>query len=77
MTRSGPGAPGSVVFDVGGVLYDWHPRHLYSKLIDDPARLDWFLANVITLEWHFQHDAGRPFAETSAELIERFPSNAS
>lgn len=68
-----PGMPGSVVFDVGGVLYDWHPRHLYAKLIDDPARLEWFLANVVTLEWHFQHDAGRPFAETSAELIERFP----
>ena len=63
----------SVVFDVGGVLYDWHPRHLYRKLIDDPDRLDWFLANVVTLEWHFQHDEGRPCAETSAELIERFP----
>ncbi|MDO9490533.1 MAG: HAD family phosphatase [Sphingomonadaceae bacterium] len=73
MSVVGPGTPGSVVFDVGGVLYDWHPRHLYSKLIDDSARLDWFLANVVTLEWHFQHDAGRPFAETSAELIERFP----
>lgn len=70
-----PGVPGSVVFDVGGVLYDWHPRHLYSKLIDDPDQLDWFLANVVTLEWHFQHDAGRPFAETSAELIERFPDH--
>ena len=64
----------SVVFDVGGVLYDWHPRHLYKKLIDDPDRLDWFLANVVTLEWHFQHDEGRPCAETTAELIERFPA---
>jgi len=73
MPAGGPGVPGSVVFDVGGVLYDWHPRHLYRKLIDDPGRLDWFLDNVVTLEWHFQHDAGRPFAETSAELIERFP----
>jgi 2-haloacid dehalogenase len=63
----------SVVFDVGGVLYDWHPRHLYKKLIDDPDRLDWFLANVVTLDWHFQHDEGRPCAETTAELIERFP----
>lgn len=73
MPAGGPGVPGSVVFDVGGVLYDWHPRHLYRKLIVDPGRLDWFLDNVVTLEWHFQHDAGRPFAETSAELIERFP----
>lgn len=65
----------SVVFDVGGVLYDWHPRHLYRKLIDDPDRLEWFLANVVTLEWHFQHDEGRPCAETMAELIERFPEH--
>ena len=68
-----PEALSSVVFDVGGVLYDWHPRHLYQKLIDNPDRLEWFLANVVTLEWHFQHDEGRPCAETTAELIERFP----
>lgn len=64
----------SVVFDVGHVLFDWDPRFLYGKLIADPDRLDWFLANVVTREWHFQHDAGRPFAETSAELIRAYPS---
>ena len=63
----------AVVFDVGGVLYSWDPRALYAKLISDPARLDWFLANVITPEWHFQHDAGRPATETTAELIEQHP----
>ena len=68
-------APAALVFDVGGVLYDWHPHHLYKKLIDDPDHLEWFLANVVTLEWHFQHDEGRPWAETSAELIERFPEH--
>lgn len=66
--------PSAVVWDVGHVLYDWDIRHLYAKLIDDPARLDWFLANVVTRDWHFQHDRGRPFAETSAELIARFPA---
>jgi 2-haloacid dehalogenase len=65
----------AVIFDVGGVLYHWHPRHLYAKLIDEPAELDRFLAEVVTLDWHFQHDAGRPFAETSAELIARFPQH--
>jgi len=68
--------PSAVVFDVGHVLYDWDPRYLYAKLIADPARLDWFLANVVTREWHFQHDAGRPFAETSAALIAQFPDCA-
>jgi len=66
----------AVVFDVGNVLFDWDIRALYAPLIADPARLDWFCTNVITPEWHFQHDAGRPFAETSAELIARFPGEA-
>ncbi|RYY28253.1 MAG: HAD family phosphatase [Sphingomonadales bacterium] len=33
------------------------------------------MRDVVTQEWHFQHDAGRPFAETSAELIARFPQH--
>lgn len=70
---SGRQRPRAVVWDVGHVLYDWDPRFLYAKLIPDPERLDWFLANVVTREWHFQHDAGRPFEETSAELAEAFP----
>ncbi len=68
--------PLAVVWDVGHVLYDWDPRYLYAKLIADPARLDWFLANVVTRNWHFQHDAGRPFAETSAELMALFPDES-
>jgi 2-haloacid dehalogenase len=63
----------AVVFDVGHVLYDWDPRFLYEKLIDERDALDDFLARVVTREWHFQHDAGRPFAETSAELAAAHP----
>lgn len=67
----------AVVFDVGHVLYDWDPRTLYAKLIPDAAELDWFLANVVTRDWHFQHDAGRAFADTSAELSRQYPAYAS
>ena len=66
----------AVVFDVGNVLYDWNPRFLYERLIEDDRALDAFLRDVATKEWHFQHDAGRPFAETSAELAARFPDHA-
>jgi 2-haloacid dehalogenase len=62
-----------VVFDVGNVLFHWDPRVLYERLIDDDRALDAFLREVVTHEWHFQHDAGRPFAETSAELIAKHP----
>lgn len=68
--------PHSLVFDVGHVLYDWDPRYLYAKLIPDSVELDWFLANVVTRDWHFQHDAGRPFSETCAELSGQFPAYA-
>jgi 2-haloacid dehalogenase len=64
-----------VVFDVGNVLFTWDPRFLYERLIDDDRALDAFLREVVTHEWHFQHDAGRSFAETSAELVAKHPQH--
>jgi 2-haloacid dehalogenase len=63
----------AVVFDVGRVLVQWEMRHLFAKLIDDEAELDWFLANIVTPEWHYQHDAGRPLAEMVPELQAEYP----
>lgn len=63
----------TVIFDVGNVLYQWDLRCLFEKLIDDKQELDWFLGNVVTPEWHFQHDAGRPLSEMIPERIEQFP----
>jgi 2-haloacid dehalogenase len=63
----------AVVFDVGNVLYHWRPRALYERLIPDDQALNAFMAEVVTLDWHFQHDKGRDFVETSAELIEKHP----
>ena len=65
----------AVVFDVGNVLFRWNPRSLYERLIPDPRALDSFMRDVLTVEWHAQHDAGRDFADTSAELIARFPEH--
>jgi 2-haloacid dehalogenase len=67
---------GAVVFDVGRVLVQWDLRHLFAKLIADPAELDWFLANVVTTEWHFQHDAGVPLAEMVPQRKAEFPAYA-
>ena len=69
--------PHAVIFDVGKVLFDWEPRYLYERLIGDDRALEAFLDTVVTRDWHFQHDAGRPFAETSAELIAQFPEHES
>ena len=68
--------PKSVIFDVGRVLFHWDLRHLFAKLITDPAELDWFLTTVVTPEWHFQHDAGRDLDSMLAERIAEFPNHA-
>ncbi|GGO98574.1 HAD family hydrolase [Stakelama pacifica] len=66
----------AVIFDIGNVLFHWDPRYLYERLIDDDRALDAFVRDVVTQEWHFQHDAGRDFAETSAELAALYPQHA-
>ena len=66
----------TVVFDVGNVLYRWDRRLPYVAHFADPAELDDFLATVIPLEWHAQHDAGRPAAEMVAERSALFPEHA-
>ncbi len=66
-----------VVFDFGGVLIDWNPRHLYRKLFaGDEAAMEEFLANVCTSEWNERQDAGRTFAEATAALLPRHADKA-
>ena len=66
----------AVVFDVGRVLYQWDLRHLFAKLIADPGELEWFCANVVTPEWHFQHDAGVPLSAMVPARKAEFPAYA-
>ncbi len=66
----------AVVFDLGNVLIDWDPRHLYRKLFDDEAAMERFLAEICTLEWNRQLDAGRPFADAVGELSAEHPDHA-
>ncbi len=65
----------AVVWDIGHVLVQWSIRHLYAKLIPDPAELDWFLTQVVTVPWHFRHDAGEPLADLIAEKVAEFPEH--
>jgi 2-haloacid dehalogenase len=66
----------TVIFDVGKVLFEWDLRYLFARLIDDPAELEWFVTNVVTPGWHFQHDAGRPLSAMIAERTAEFPQYA-
>jgi 2-haloacid dehalogenase len=63
-----------VVFDLGGVLIEWDPRHLYRKLFaGDEAAMEHFLATVCTHEWNRKQDAGRSFAEACGLLKTEHP----
>lgn len=76
MSHEATSAIDAVVFDIGGVLIDYDPRYLYSKLFDDRDEMERFLAEVCTTEWNHQQDLGRSFADGVAERIALFPDKA-
>jgi 2-haloacid dehalogenase len=61
------------VFDLGGVLIDWDPRHLYRKLISDEAERERFLTEVCSPQWNLEQDRGRSWAEACALLHAQHP----
>jgi 2-haloacid dehalogenase len=64
----------AVVFDLGGVLIDWNPRHLYRQLFaGDEAAMERFLAEVTTQEWNAQQDAGRTWRDAVDALVAIHP----
>lgn len=64
----------AIVFDIGNVLIEWDPRHLYRRIFATPDEIEHFLSTVCTSAWNLEIDRGRPFAEAVAELIARFPA---
>ena len=51
----------TMVFDLGGVLIDWNPRHLYRKLFPgEKASMEAFLTTVVDVEWNAHQDAADP-----------------
>ncbi len=67
----------TIIFDIGGVLIEWDPRHLYRKLFSgDETAMKYFLTEICSLEWNAQMDLGRPFGKAVAELIEEHPDQA-
>ena len=65
----------TIIFDFGGVLIDWNPRHLYRTLINDEEKLEWFLKNICTDEWNLEQDRGRSLKAATESLIKKFPAH--
>ena len=66
----------NIVFDLGAVLIEWDPRHLYRKIFKDEAEMEWFLSNVCHPDWNLEQDKGRSFDEAVAEATARHPKHA-
>ena len=66
----------TVVFDIGGVLVDWNPHHLYRQLIADDEARERFLTDICPQSWNEQQDAGRSVAAATAERVALFPQHA-
>jgi len=67
----------AVVFDFGGVLFDWSPLHVYQHLIADDAKRLHFLTEVCSSEWNVQQDAGRSLADGTESLVRKYPEHES
>jgi 2-haloacid dehalogenase len=65
----------TIIFDLGAVLIDWHPFHLYKKIYKDEAEMKAFIDSVCTNAWNEEQDAGRTIEEGTNLLIEQFPEH--
>lgn len=66
----------TIVFDLGGVLIDWNPEYLYTKIFSDKKQREEFLTSVCDSDWNECQDAGRPLVEGTKILIEKHPNYA-
>jgi 2-haloacid dehalogenase len=64
----------NIIFDLGGVLVDWDPEYMYTKIFgQDQQTMKWFLQHVCTNEWNMEQDAGRTFKEGTDLLLQQYP----
>jgi 2-haloacid dehalogenase len=66
-------AVNTIIFDLGAVLVDWNPRHLYRKIFPSEEAMETFLRDVCSSDWNEAQDEGRTLAEGTALLVAQFP----
>jgi 2-haloacid dehalogenase len=63
----------TIIFDLGNVLIDWNPMHVYKDYFDSEEKRNYFFGNICTAEWNEMQDEGRSIVDATLELIERYP----
>ncbi len=67
----------AILFDLGGVLIDWNPRHVYREHFGrDGAAMEAFLDRVVPMTWNHEMDAGKSFDDAVRERQLLFPEHA-
>lgn len=65
----------TIIFDLGNVLIDWNPYHLYRKIFDSDTEIQHFLETVCTMHWNEEQDAGRSLQAGTEVLVSQFPEH--
>ncbi|MBB5189666.1 2-haloacid dehalogenase [Silvimonas terrae] len=63
----------AVVFDLGGVLFDWDAEYVYRELIPDETERKHFLGHVCNGAWRLRQDAGQSLQDGTEELAASHP----
>ena len=64
----------AIIFDLGNVLIDWNPLHVFNDTyFDSLEKRDFFMNHICTMDWNEQQDEGRSIVEATMELLEKFP----
>lgn len=65
--------PKIVVFDIGNVLLDWSPDHLYRRLIPDDGARAAFMSSLPLDEMNLAGDCNGSLEKEVEALAARFP----
>lgn len=63
----------TIIFDLGNVLVDWSPLHVFGDYFDSEEKRDYFLGNICTADWNERQDEGRSIVEATQELVAMYP----
>ena len=64
----------TIIFDLGNVLVDWNPQHVFNDTyFDTPEKKKYFFSDICTMDWNEEQDAGRSIVDATQELIGKFP----
>lgn len=64
----------TIIFDLGNVLVDWNPNHVFDdKYFDSPEKKEFFFKNICTADWNEEQDAGRSIVEATQLLVKQHP----